>query len=932
MLVKHSVRGGEGGRAGTHGLGGSGGDGGPGGDSYHWSTTEYYTDSNGQRQSRSNSHRNPGGSRGSRGRDGRSGTGHLMQGRDGRRGSLAVLVEGSGGSADRYSSFYDVRLGSFAHDSENQDGVHEPEERIFVKDIVVTNVGGMPTPIRPIQVRLLENEWVAPEEAVLEIPQRLASKEQIILPGPFSFIVKPVQITAPAEAFTQEGNIQLAAMLPAVSRVFDEFGSTFDASFGRFAVRFPLQLSAIEALHSMAAGEQARWAFSLFNVSKRSFGEQGEVPRVVAWTLRLEDSEVSVSQVTFELTSHAGANSTVGGGLECQVERIEPGKPIELEGTVKLSEDARPYEAVRLLLALKLGRPSAPSSPSRIHLREFIIRVAERFRSCEHAEVVLVVHNRTRREELDAWKSVAAQMQVQCATWDVSLEGHLDLDRTVGSRLLSQHFEGKTLIVLNGGFDTPRGERHAYDLAEADALLQHAARGGSTVVLGSKKVRLDWALTPYERIDVDTKTPVASDLDVAHVREHTSQLSPGAGGASFPIIKSQWFGSPSAHELSEAANRVARLVDAAHPNRRHVVTHRHGSGESQSRGLARAYNLGSVRLERTLDVGVRGTVYLALTEDALHDPERVVSNVAPLALTMGLSQSTRLQKLRLLASTQPAPFTALDYLSKREAHVTSWLRHGIAYDLAAEQHEAIARPGFSATTAALPELERLGLFATAAGTPDAVIEDTEDERVAVRRAVAIDSAEGVACVEALAVARAVAWGFVRWWMFFPPLLLLLLLFGKELALHRRVCRQSLAIAKQVFGEQNAGAAIAAVREAAAALRKQTKVGAGSSAHRIFAALSAPFEAAGLCPAAKSTSLVMSDDDHLAFDDVRKRQHKRRRGIVRALNEARNEMLVASQDAGIRVALAPSSSRTGDAFGGEADEGDEDAQPTRLGRA
>lgn len=940
MLVKHSVRGGEGGRAGTHGQGGSAGSGGSGGSSYSWSESEDYTDSNGQRQTRSTSHYNSGGSAGPSGNDGRSGAGHLMAGREGRRGELSVAVQGAGGAVGRYSSFYDMRLGSLAHDSENQDGVHEPEERIFVKDIVVVNSGGMPTPTRPIQIRLLENEWVVPENAQIDIPKRLESGEQIVLPGPLSFIVKPVQITSPSEAFSGEGNIQLAATLPAVSRVFEAFDSAFDPSLGRFAVRFPLQLSPIEALHSMAAGEQARLAFSLFNVSKRSFGERGEVPRLVAWNLALEDSQVDASQVSFELTSHDAAlasGESLEAGIARFVDLIEPGKPIELAGTIGLSADARPYEAVRFLLALKLGRPNAPSSLNRIHLQAFVVRVAERFRSCEQADVVLIVHNRTQRDELDAWKSVASQMDLQCAVWDVSLEGHFDLDRTVGSSVLSQHFEGKTLIVLNGGFDTPRGERNAYELAEADALLQHAARGGSTVVIGSKNVRMDWALTPYERLDAK-KTPIESDLSVDHIREHTAALEPAGGGASFPVIKTRWFGSPSAQELSEAAAVVARLADAAHPGRRHVVTHRHGSGESEPSGFARNYNIGSVRLERTLDVGARGTVYIALSADQLHDPDHVTSSIAPLALAMGLAQDKRLAKLQALAANHRGPFETFDYLSKNAAPVTSWLRHGIAFDLASEQHEAIVRPGFSAT-AVLPELDRLKTFALRE-TPSTQTEDVEDGRPGPSAIVAVDSPEGVVWIEALAVARGVAWGFVRWWMFFPPLFVFLVIFGKAFALHRRVRRQTSEIAERVFGQENAGAAIRAVAKAARALRTRTRTGPGNCAQRIRDTILAPLEACGLRPLAASTSIVMSDDDHLTFDDVRKRQHKRRRGIASALSQARSELLVAAapevsaaQGTKTRVA-APAgedpSRNVGDAFGDEAER--EEEQPVRLGRA
>ena len=99
MLLRHAVEGGDGGRPGKNGAGGGRGRGGSGGSSYSWTETESYTDAQGNSQSRTTYHSNPGGSDGASGRGGSSGNARAKQGKHGKRGRPRVgrAVGGGGG-------------------------------------------------------------------------------------------------------------------------------------------------------------------------------------------------------------------------------------------------------------------------------------------------------------------------------------------------------------------------------------------------------------------------------------------------------------------------------------------------------------------------------------------------------------------------------------------------------------------------------------------------------------------------------------------------------------------------------------------------------------------------------------------------------------------------------------------------------------------
>ncbi|RYC54649.1 hypothetical protein CHU98_g11559 [Xylaria longipes] len=93
------------------------------------------------------------------GHPGTPGTSVLHNGVGGLQGNVTIVVQKSDGSRQEYSSLYSLALTDFDVEDENGDGIFEPGEHLFVRRITVRNSGGMPSPMRFIQLSIVESDW-----------------------------------------------------------------------------------------------------------------------------------------------------------------------------------------------------------------------------------------------------------------------------------------------------------------------------------------------------------------------------------------------------------------------------------------------------------------------------------------------------------------------------------------------------------------------------------------------------------------------------------------------------------------------------------------------------------------------------------------------------------------------------------------------------
>jgi hypothetical protein len=130
--------GGSGGSGGSAGRGGSGGSGGRGG-------SNNCKDDKGNPTGGSDGSSGSNGSNGSDGSSGRSGS-NGYDGRGGRSGSRSFDLVAADGTKQSFASAFRLEFSALTFLDDNQDGILEPGERVYVSSAQITNKGPMPSP------------------------------------------------------------------------------------------------------------------------------------------------------------------------------------------------------------------------------------------------------------------------------------------------------------------------------------------------------------------------------------------------------------------------------------------------------------------------------------------------------------------------------------------------------------------------------------------------------------------------------------------------------------------------------------------------------------------------------------------------------------------------------------------------------------------
>jgi hypothetical protein len=707
MLLRHDVIGGDGGKPGQNGSGGDGGSGGSGGSSYSWTTESSYRDSNGNTQYTTHYHSNPGGSDGSSGASGPSGRARVTAGAHGAEGNFAIEVSSADGKLTTYPSRYDLHLVSFSHDSLNEDCVYEPRELVRVFDLEVENVGGMPTPSKDeLALALAAGGWVKPEPGELRCVCGLAPGSRYKVPGELRFRIADHTPTAPSDPLEVEESIYQRAMLPSVKRDFEHYQEGDAVEQGRFVIRYPVRLSTVENLRSLAAGEASRVRFSLTNQSRFALGAASDCKRVVRIRVATApDSELGDEHV---LLLADGTELAPGTGWTHELPSIGPGDTTAIELTLKVKEGAPEYLRFAALVTLELGDLDAPASTRPIQLRELDVRVARPFQVSD-ADVLLVVNHRTTREEIEAWDQLAERLAFKIAIWDLSRERHLDLERPLnGGVALADWFARKAVVILDNEIDGPEGPTHPHVFL-ADDQATRAAEAGIDIAYVGKGLTLARLLVPSPPPPEAAPKPSADTTAlIKAVRTATS--------ASTTIYRTywvRWWAKPSASWLEKQAQKLSAQLGELHPDQRHIVVHRFAPEVHGKSSWTNRWKVGTLDTLRTLDAAAGSIVHASVDEKDLHDPSYAASDHATTALLVMFDFEENLERLRRL----------LGRAEITEAHLTP-IADALLLDLANEL-AAVLTPGWKGETSGkeletqLPRLEALAKSGITAsyGTP-----------------------------------------------------------------------------------------------------------------------------------------------------------------------------------------------------------------------
>ena len=385
MLFKGNLDSGNIGFAGEGGQGGRGGKGGAGGSSYHWTESRSYTDSQGKRQTRTVFRSNPGGSNGRNGRNGAPSSYRAHDGRPGTVGELQIVVIGPGDIQTVYGSPYDLQLVDF--DVSREYGVLEPDSLIAVDNLTIRNTGGMPTPDNySVRIYIESDRWLVNEPVDLQLNQSLMPGEK------FTFETKGLRIRLGdytveeprKRAFRVRHPINpLARMESGIGRNFRQFENSQDV-----LLRFPIELTPISSLNSLAPGESTRVIWAIKNVSEETF-DQKYLYRAVRASLRLLGGDLDTQHLVFFDTDDA-PHDIVQSEFAKPISELRPGHTeiIETRIGVKQSRDIVPYQGFAIGVDLHLQRPK--SSPNhdkyrRVDYRKTFIRISEQYTRSEDA-------------------------------------------------------------------------------------------------------------------------------------------------------------------------------------------------------------------------------------------------------------------------------------------------------------------------------------------------------------------------------------------------------------------------------------------------------------------------------------------------------------------------------------------------------------------
>jgi hypothetical protein len=633
MLIEVDVAGGGGGAAGHNGAGGDGGRGGDGGDSYSWTETEHYTDSHGHSQTRSHTHRNSGGSDGSPGVHGFPGRATLRPGASGEDGVFSIEVTADG-EVTSYPSRYDLRLVAFAHDTPNADYVYEPDELVRVTGIEVQNTGGMPTPRHDeLRLELVAGGWVRPEPAALTCAPGLAPGDTYRVPGELTFRIASHTPDAPGPPLEVEESIVHRAMLPSVGRGFDRYQDAAAVDAGRFVIRYPARASEISNLRSLVAGESTRVRCTIVNQSRLALGAASATGRVVRLVIATAaDSELGDDHVRFR--DPAGGDHAPSAGWTHELPTIAPGESITVELVVAIAAGAPDYRRYAAAVTLELGRLDAPARAVPIQRRAFDIRVARPFAVSE-ADVLLVTNHRTTREELEAWEAVAQRLGFALAVWDLTREGHLDLEAPRADGVaLATWFAGKAIVVLDNEIDGPDGPIQPHVLLAPDQALRAAQAGIDLLFVGTGPGR--------RRILVPR---------------------PSAARTTAPVHRRYWlrfWAMPDEAWLAAQARAASAALCRTQPERRHVVVYRHAPRVVSRFLWIKTWEAGVIETVRTLDAAAGAIVRAEVDDAALHAPAYAASPEATTALLVMFDFGENLARLRAQLTRIDADAAAID--------------------------------------------------------------------------------------------------------------------------------------------------------------------------------------------------------------------------------------------------------------------------------
>ena len=416
VLVEADCRAGIPGKGGKGGKGGDGGNGGAGG--------------RGGR-GRAGSQGEPGGRAGYDGPPGHHGAGGYS-GSDGVEGQESVhggiwwmVLSPEGSLMYEAATRYDVKIAdNFKITPKVPDGIFEPNEEIFISNLVALNTGGLPLPAGA-------SVFVPSSETINFKPIKykmsaLDANAKITIPTRFCgriFDMPPPNTPGP---FVGKATFKTRAEL---------LGRPFDPSIisKELVVQYPVKLRYLKCSENAGRGEITVLRIGVTNSSKMPYGNiSGSGGKValrlhfdsrlipVGWGNGKKESTLPLYSITYD--------PKVANSMYIEFKRISPGKYVEVEIAVQLCTKSELFDQCYWQADLYLRDKLIEYNFESIRISPFY------FPSIPPADMLMVTSKSVTRIEFVYWQTVFKGLSLSVDFWDVGRYNGLSVDRATKAR------------------------------------------------------------------------------------------------------------------------------------------------------------------------------------------------------------------------------------------------------------------------------------------------------------------------------------------------------------------------------------------------------------------------------------------------------------------------------------------------------------------
>lgn len=485
------IAGGAGGEAGQHGRGGAGGAGGRGGSSYSWTTTSYYTDSNGNQQTIHDYHRNAGGWDGKRGNPGCTPSSPLYHGEEGSEGTFVIRVI----AADKTSTMHDARYNlEFRKTETNQlsdmkdSKTYEFGEHVIINSCQIENTGAMESPAHRVLVRFYASKYVKTESS----DRLFLARGSTIFPGgrgsakegylrfscPYPMVMEKGEDFEPIlqKAWIRYQAHQLGPENMTDSPLLSDFEERYDdfhdvLTGEELKIRYPIEnQNGVRGLRSLAPQETTFVRLTLSNVSNQSLGRVSVTERIVfvQFYFSGEDGIHGISIEKIQVRGESGNVVNINParlhngkqGYREEVPYIAGNRESTLQVSLKLASKEVPVAAraalqmdvyIQKIPRLKAdGTHEAEGKKRLIQRRKFVISCQPKFEPHKDSDVIIVTSTASNPRQVEAWESVVKNtLRLTPKVYSLSRYGHIDAGQISEDVLIGEAFKANLVVILN---------------------------------------------------------------------------------------------------------------------------------------------------------------------------------------------------------------------------------------------------------------------------------------------------------------------------------------------------------------------------------------------------------------------------------------------------------------------------------------------------